>query len=110
MKENFQQRLDSTLDEPPKRAFPCPFCKGEYQDTDYIDGYTVVLGECGVCDYGMIEVGSETHMKLKRNSATRKAIELFGGDKLFDPTEFRVIGEIIQAAVESRGKKESEWE
>lgn len=89
-----------------KRTFPCPYCKGDYQDTDYIDGYTVVLGECDACTYGLIEVGSEQHMKIKRNSATRKALELFGGYRAYSPSEFRAIGEIIQAAVEQRGKDE----
>jgi hypothetical protein len=83
------------------RYFPCPWCRGQYQDTDTIDWYTVVLSTCSACDYGMIEVGSAKHMALKRNSATRKAIELFGGDRVFSHEDFEQIGRIIQSAVEA---------
>ena len=51
------------------KYFPCPYCKGEYSWVEPVlaDGsgptYT-----CGFCNNGMIEIGSEKHLEIKRNN------------------------------------------
>lgn len=49
--------------------FPCPYCKGQYEWVEpVLDDGSGPTYSCGFCDHGMIEVGSEKHMDIKRNN------------------------------------------
>jgi hypothetical protein len=49
--------------------FPCPYCKGNYSWVEpVLDDGSGPTYECGFCDKGMIEIGSEKHKDIKRNN------------------------------------------
>lgn len=52
------------------RKFPCPYCKGEGSWIEAVlDDGSGPEYSCGFCGGdGMIEIGSEKHMELKRNN------------------------------------------
>lgn len=85
------------------KKFPCPYCKGKYLDTDYIDGYTVELGRCNACTYGQIEVDSPQHVEIKIRRVAIEAISAFGPKDAAWPYEILLdIGAEIQKVVASR--------
>ena len=51
------------------QKFPCPYCKGKYSWVEpVLDDGSGPEYSCGFCDEGMIEVGSEKHMEIKRQN------------------------------------------
>lgn len=56
------------------RRFPCPYCKGEGSWVEPVlddgSGPTVDCGFCG--GEGMIEIGSEKHMEIKRQNPPKE--------------------------------------
>lgn len=52
------------------RKFPCPYCKGDGSWVEpVLDDGSGPTYHCGVCDgEGMIEIGSEKHLEIKRNN------------------------------------------
>src|SRR3990167_3920594 len=51
------------------QKFPCPYCRGKYSWVEpVLDDGSGPTYTCGFCDEGMIEVGSDKHLEIKRNN------------------------------------------
>lgn len=87
-----------------KRYYPCPYCKGDPIEYEYVDGQEVaLLSACNYCEeQGMIEIGGEVHMRHKRERVGMEALMAFGGEEWYVGASFmHDLGTQVEALVKS---------
>jgi hypothetical protein len=79
--------------------FPCPYCKGEYSWVEpVLDDGSGPTYTCGFCDEGMIEIGSEKHMEIKRNNPPKYVMWEMLGERGY------VLDEVVRALEQFDGE------